>query len=89
VPLPSAVASPLSPLEEDDVVVVFDDPELVPDDDVLSLVASGSSSVRITLAEVWGDSSGSMEAISAAKAIFSNMTRSVLSAVTSGDGGEG
>jgi hypothetical protein len=93
VPPPFAVASPVSPLDDEDVVVVFDDPELEPDpdeelDDALPLVSSGSSSVRTTLAEVCGVSSGSMEAMSAAKAIFSNMTRSVLSVVTSGDGGD-
>jgi hypothetical protein len=93
VPPPFAVASPVFPLDDDDVVVVFDDPVLAPEpddelDDASPLVASGSSSVRITLAEVCGVSAGSMEAMSAAKAIFSNMTRSVLSVVTSGDGGD-
>jgi hypothetical protein len=91
---PSDVASPVSPLEDDDDVVVVDDPELAPEsedesDDESPLAVTGSSTVRITLAEVCGVSWGSMEAIRAAKAIFSSMARSVLSAVTSGDGTDG
>ena len=70
--------------------MVVDDPEVEPDpDDEVddeSPLPSGSSSVRITLAELCGVSCGSIEAMRAAKAIFSNMARSVLSAVTSGDG---
>lgn len=87
---PPDVASPVSPLDEVDVVSVVDDPEVAPDpddevDDEVPL-PSGASSVLITLAELCGVSCGSIEAMRAAKAIFSNMARSVLSAVTSGDG---
>jgi hypothetical protein len=88
--LPSDVASPVSPLSDVDSVVVVDDPDEEPDpelelDDESPLTA-GSSTVRTTLDTARGGSSISAAAMAAANAIFSNMARSVLSAVTSRDG---
>jgi hypothetical protein len=90
---PLEVASPVSPLFDVDVVVVVDEPEdePEPDDefDVAVPLTAGSSTVRTTLATALGGSSISAAAMAAANAIFSNMARSVLSAVTCRDAGQG